>query len=395
MSAGYQRGDLLEMGLDVQDIEKAERHFGKSITTEKAVDWIFNGCPGYNPSASAATSTAVVPFNAAATSSGATTTTDGTGWDTLEPLTGQDAPKSGWDEDYDSPEGSAAKALTAVRGNDAGLNAEGYARHPVQDMGWPQDMSRGTTGRTNTPVDQLGPGKDSNMPIDLTQETSMPPLIDQDDELQKAIALSKQDLGGQSQAMSRQQSSKSRQQQEEDEMAQALSMSMVDMRASGLSVQSEHPDLEAEAALLEVRQDVDRPMALITPPSAFLSYLPNLIHCFYYNLPFRNALFGIEFFESTDEPLFGDYARGKARTTREFLQERWKPDAVHPDVIRLAAIQRLFVFMTSSKRTRTSLADFMDAFKLDDGTKAIMRPPLQDMRRTCSLTFDGDFYSPA
>jgi hypothetical protein len=384
------------MGLDVQDIEKAERHLGKSITTEKAVDWIFNGCPGYNPSASAAASTAVVPFNAAATaSSGATTTTDGTGWDTLEPLTGQNAPKSGWDEDYDSPEGSAAKALTAVRGNDAGLNAEGYARHPVQDMGWPQDTSRGTTGRTNTPVDQLGPGKDSNMHIDLTQETSMPPLIDQDAELRKAIALSKQDLGGQSQAMSRQQSSKSRQQQEEDEMAQALSMSMVDMRASGVSVQSENPDVEAEAALLEVRQDVDRPMALITPPSAFLSYLPNLIHCFYYNLPFRNALFGIEFFEPTDEPVFEDYARGKARRTWEILQERWKPDPVHPDVIRLAALQRLFVFVTSSKRTRTSLADFMDAFKLDDGTKAIMRPPLQDMRRTCSLTFHGNIHSPA
>lgn len=384
-SSSYDRSQVLELGLDVDDVAKAESHFGSSITVEKAIDWILNGCPGYN--AHASSNNAVVPYTGS--------NNDNDNWQGLNPFLNEVQPqpdmKSAWDDDYVDPHSAAAKGLVGVReGGD--LNAYGYAAHPKKegDVFWDGNQNRqGTTGRTNTPVD--GPGSSADHPIEIgggQQETSMPPLVghnQEDEDLQKALEMSKGDMGGQSQAMSRQPSDSAarQQQQEEDELAQALSMSVMDMGASGMSVQSAHGDADAEAALLETRADFDRPIALITPPSAFLSYFPNLIHCFHANVPFRNSLFAIQFFESTDPAiLFANYARGTAKSTRKILAERWQSQEIPSAIILLAALQRLFAFVTLSKRSRTSLADFMDAVGLHDGSKAInVRMPTPDIKR--------------
>lgn len=382
----YSRSAILDIGLPAEDIDKAERHFGSSITTEKATDWILNGLPGYDPSSSSANiNTAVVPYAGGGSS--------GNGWETLQPLMGQDpSTKSAWEDDENATTFSAAQGLAAVRGagsrSGADLNENDYPNHLKKvsdDSQWWSDNDKGRTGRTNTPAD--GPKEEPCEPIDLTQdvpmqETSIPPLVSEEDEqLRKAIELSKGDQGAQSQAMSRRPSSR-QQQREDDEMAQALSMSIMDMNASGMSAHSLQLDADAETALSEVRQDPDRPMALVTPPSAFLSYLPNLVHCFYYNAAFRQNLYLIRFFEPSDDALFANYARGKAVSTRKLLAERWHTDDIPLVVIQLATLQRLFAFMANSRRTRTSLADFMDAFNIQDGSRSAFRHPAQDMKCT-------------
>ena len=429
----YDRASVLEMGIDAEDVDKAERHFGlASVTTEGAVNWIFEGMPGYDPGRPLQNSNshAVVPYNA---SGPPDLPAPPPGWETHE----RRPDHSGWE---------AANSLTSMRNEDGSSSRYTSYRHDSSNMHEDvaraaqhdkqtqeqqqhhpssHDEDRGIAGRNVTPVGGMdgagagtgtrtGPGtaagSSSGNPINLTSahDSPMPPLEDADDpELAKALALSLADThpqqsqsqsyrhgntlsvdtdrsgmpplvanggtAGHSAAMSRQTSRT--QQQEDDDMAKALNMSMADMQASAtLSAAGG----EEESIEKRIRPNLETPMALVTPSSLFLSYVPAVIHTFFYNLPFRNALLALDFGYDSKPASFDRFETEKpAVLTRALLSSTSTPplDAA----VKLAALQRLFAFMLGSRKAHVALTDVIHAFSIAP-PKTTHRSPAYDMK---------------
>ena len=421
---GYDRASVLEMGIDAEDVDKAERHFGlASVTTEGAVNWIFEGMPGYDPSRPSQDSHAVVPYNSYAPPA---MPPPPPGWETQD----RRPDHSGW-------EAEAARSLTSMRNENSSSQYTSY-RHDSSNMDRDiargaqydrqtqeqqqqhpstHDEDRGIAGRNVTPVGGMdgagagtAAGSSSGNPINLTSshDSPMPPLEDADDpELAKALALSLADTGsqqsqshsyrqgntltvntdasgmpplvanggtaGHSAAMSRQTSRT--QQQEDDDMAKALNMSMADMQASAtLSAAGG----EEESIEKRIRPSLDTPMALVTPSSLFLSYVPAVMHSFFYNLPFRTALLALDFGYDSKPASFDRFETEKpAVLTRALLGN--SPTPPLDAAVKLAALQRLFVFMLGSRKAKVALTDVIHAFSITP-PKTTHRSPAYDMK---------------
>lgn len=213
-----------------------------------------------------------------------------------------------------------------------------------------------------------------------TQATSGP--AHEDDDLARALALSMEDsqsqhrsggahtgLGtGQSADMSRAQS-QSRLEQEEADFAKALSESVVAMdRKASSSISKAKDPIDTK-----VRFDADTPMVM-SSPSSFLAYVPAMLQTYYFNHIFRKTIIEAEI-PYTPTPNFANYGTDDVQLTRTFLA----PDATEA-IIRIAALQRLFIYLSQSKRSRTGLRDILDAFSITAPSAMQDRNPLPAMK---------------
>lgn len=409
------REALLDMGLELAAVNKAVRHFGPGIQAEQAVTWIFEGCPGYVEYAAPPTpahSQEVVPFVGPQSQPVQDSTSN------MQP--GQSQPysqavqidDSGWHDAFQEAapftDNDIASSMLALKDTSNSGNptlgssknitssnnryrSDSTITQPANDV-WEMDPS--DIGR---PYSQIPPTEDvrpANVPvIDLSNPDGMQvpsapraspvdpsaqpsglatPQEDGDADLRRAIELSLQEStnnGGVSADMSRAASRTRAQQQEEDDFAAAMSQSILDadQQASTATVKDQNP-LDTR-----IRSEADVPV-VITSPSSFLAYLPPMMHTFYYNPIFRKVILELEF-DYIQPPAFDNYSNDTPILTRSLLAQD-TPDCS----IKLAALQRLFIFLSQSRRARTGLTDIMDAFGIKVPTAARDRNPLADMK---------------
>jgi hypothetical protein len=382
------RSALVEMGLPEDAIDKAEKHFGSKLETTSAVTWIFDGMPDYVE----AQNTQVVPYAGPQVNN--------------EPL--QQPNNAGWVKAYE--EHATANAMLGLKdtpGNNSTDNSKRYrsdstitqpandlwqmdpadmdrpySKLPpavedvhvptiVTDLGGDTDMSR-TSAPRNSPVDMPSTNAQDNGDASGGKPVHGPqPEEDVDADLKRAIELSLQESsaqGGASADMSRA-GSRSRQQQEEDELTAALSQSIVlaNQRATAST------SLEQDPLLTQIRANPDIPV-IISSPSSFLSYLPSVLQSFYFNPIFRKVVLEIDG-NFSQSPSYSKYYGQNPVLTRSIVA----PDT--PDhLIKLLALQRLFVYLKHSQRSKTDLIDIMDAFNIAVPNTAKDRNPLGEMR---------------
>lgn len=411
---GNVRDVLLDMGMDLGDVNKAIKHFGPGIQAEQAVDWILEGCQGYVEYAPPLSqvphpSTQVVPYVGPQANPSSSSTAAGQSH--LQPHHYQQAyqnDNTGWYNAFretELTETDIASSMLALKdpNNNAGRNNTGTNRYrsdsiitqpatdvwelPASDIGRPysqlpppiEDVHSSnipTIGLSNTD-DTKGISAPRASPVDTSSfannkdSGSQTPQEDGDADLRRAIELSleesKQQTAG-SADMSRA-ASKSRLQQEEDDMAAAMSQSILyaDQQASATSIKEQDP------MDTRLRSGSDTPVIIVSP-SSFLAYLPPMMHTFYYNPIFRKVVLELEF-DFIQDATFEKYASDSPVLTRSLLPEG-TPDCN----IKLAALQRLFIFLAQSSRAKTGLVDIMDAFAIKVPTAARNRDPLPDMK---------------
>lgn len=424
---------LLEMGMNLDDINKAVKHFGPGMTTETAVDWILNGCPGYvdyapphlSQASHPAPNTQVVPY---AGTHPHQQPSSNTGQSALQPhntyRSAQQSNNDGWlhafqDHNKNLTENDIASSMLALKDtNNEGQNTAGNSNNnnrcrsdsmitqPAYDP-WElhdSDIGRGcskipptedvpsstyapTSNYDNVPTIDLsqadgngskGLSAPRTSPIDPSMKSdgnsnvaTQGPQEEGDADLKRAIELSLQESTNNaagSTDMSRA-ASRTRAQQEEEELNQAMSQSMLyaDQQASASFTKDQH-SLDTKP-----REDPDVPVVL-TSPSSFLAYLPSMLHTFYYNPTFRQMVLNLDI-DYMQTPSFENYSGDKPILTRSLLP----PQA--PDyLVKLAALQRLFIFMFQSRRTKTGLTDIMDAFGIKVPNVTRDRNPLSDMK---------------
>ena len=363
--SGYDREYLLkELCIPVEAVDKAEHHFGAKIANDTALDWIFNDFPGYDPSGSNCTT---ITSNALVLPHSATTDW---GLDHAPTVEQQEHPP--WASNALNALGQEFKPGEVARKQWEHFEVDNRGR--VEDMvdNTDAELDRGRAGRPS-PVEVLQTGGGREDPVDLTssQELSRPPLVlDEDDELQKALALSMQDQVG------RHAPSATRLPilgaNEDEDMAQAMSLSIAELERQG----SLTLDSETEDPKYRIRAHPDVPVT-IQAPSAFLSHIPALLQTLYYNSSFRSTLLSIAFPYSL-EPSYENYAtEDPAFPTRALL-----PEGTEECVIKMASLQRLFLFLQKTRRASASLADFVHSFKLVTSPvgSANSRSPLEDIK---------------
>lgn len=413
--AAQAREALLELGFENDKVNKAVKHFGSCIDISEAVEWILNDCPGYVDYAPPAhqaphpsSNTQVVPYVGPQQDSG----------QSAPYSQAQQNDNSGWVSAYqeqssaqltDNDVASSILALKDSRnatGSQVQQNrnrSDSLVTQPPGDNPWevkPGDLDRPYTKipleppTEDVPHSQYAATMDQNrMPtIDLTNAdgnvgTSAPraspidpalrsnsnltPSGDGDADLERAIALSlaESNKAAASSDMSRTGSLSRARQQEEDDYNRALSQSMLfaDQQASTSSLKEQDP-LDTR-----IRSDPDTPV-VVSSPSSFLAYLPSMMHTFYANPLFRKVILELEM-DYVQTPSFEKYGGDAPVLTRSLLQ----PSA--PDcVVKLAALQRLFLFMSHSRRAKSGLTDIMDAYGIKIPNGARDRNPLSDMK---------------
>ena len=363
----YNRSYLVdELGLSAEDVDKAEQHFGPGIANDRAIDWIFSGFPGYNPKA---TTGGIDSSNALVATQPQTTG--------REP----DPPTSGSDYRQEQHPAWASNALNALGqeykpGEVAKKQWENYVYEPRREEDTvdtdQEERDRGRAGRPS-PVEQMQQGGARNNPVDLTgsQEAGALPLLgEEDDELQKALALSMQDQRGFHSATV---AASALGANEDDDMAQAMNLSIAELERQGsVMLESETDDPKDR-----IRPHPDVPV-ILPAPSAFLSYIPALLQALYCNTTFRSTVLSIDFPYLRD-PTYENYATDAPNV---FTRSLFPPSDKEEGIIKMATLQRLFVFLQKTKRAKGSLADFMDAFRIKStpGGIAHNKSPLDDLK---------------
>lgn len=433
------RATLLDMGMDGTDVNKAIKHFGPGIQIEAALDWILSGCPGYVEYAAppaAPPNTQVVPYTGSNQQQQSTSLSN-TGQSASPHYGGyvqsQPINNDGWLRAYEehnnknnATENDIASSMLALKQtNNAGNNNHStasntgnnnnrcrsdstitqpgrsvwdidesdigrpYSKIPLpEDVPVPSNYGDSTNIPTIDLTDVDGNGNNSvgkgtsaprTSPIDPALKSAFeddpPPLQgpqeEVDPDLKRAIELSLQESAAKPAAstdMSRA-ASMSRAQQEEDELNQAMSQSMLyaDQQASASFTKQQDEDNA------KPRADLDVPVVLTTT-SSFLAYLPSMIQTFYFNPTFRRMVLELDL-DYMQSPSFQNYPSDAPTLTRSLL-----PPQTADCVVKLAALQRLFIFMSQSKRAKTGLTDVMDAFGIKVPNATRDRNPLGDMR---------------
>lgn len=370
---------LYEFGFDREAVLKAQRHFGDKLQVETAVDWILNGCPDYNPDRVANVASvdnsarAVVPYKPAAANTSSR-------W-SPELATPNEGQKS-------NPEWEAVSSLAALQAETlrqqqwAGHDAEAALRE-VAARGAAEDaMDESIDGLSNkagrcSPVDHAAVNS-ANNPIDLTagdNVSGMKGLLDaaassEEDEIQRAIRLSLEDHAPPFQptpliqnaatatSMSRG-PSRSRQLQEDADMAAAMSASMAELETQGANSVASLV-LEDSHSASRMRTSADVPV-MIVPPSGYLAFIGPVLASFFYNIPFRNAVLALEI-EWRDSFSYNEYA-GEIPELDAFTRDL-ATGSGNVATLRLAALQRLFVFLLHTRRAKIGIGDIMDAFDI-------------------------------
>ena len=370
---------LIEAGFLQADVEKAKSHFGDNANVEQVAEWILSGCPGYDADKNATKDVFVAE----------TPPNQSSGW-----WSDDDANKAKRSHADIAEWAAASNKVDEVR-NAAfareqwktwdGSSTNTAPQSDNQVVKYAPDAVMTSRAGQPSPVDNTS-GKTRETVIDLTGDTPAekpkPGLLalaeaatgtNEEDDIQRAIRMSLEDQGNlatpyaASAQMSRAVSA-TREEQESEQLAAALTASMADLEAATPAAGGMSTSVTAEVPpATRIRMSADAPIVL-APPGGFLAYIGPVIYSLFCNIPFRNAVLGIDiewlptftYEDYADEvPAPGDFTRDLVTNSGD------------SDTLRVAALQRLFAFMMLSKRANMGVVDLMDAFDI----RKLDRPP--------------------
>lgn len=421
-----QRQTIIEFsGCTEVELNKAIRHFGDRLSSEAAINWILNGCPDYDENRSSSANTQPSNSNALVRVGNVD---DNRGWESLaddghgaggsskDKVT--DAART-----LASLQNEEVNRMTAEQ-QWANFDAAKYQRESRQyrsandddddDVAAADTLEHGSRGRAGRPS-PVGNGDDGGLtdnnenngnlhgrdpayPINLADSQELgnvTPLLgaggsaDEDEEMRKAIQMSLEangsrthshggggrgaegsgylsttaSAGGMSRSQSQQpavHTARTRVEQEDEDMQQALSASMADIRDSGHLPNSVVEDLGDPRT--RFRAHLDQPIAL-QASSPLTSYVPAVVHHFYANVAFRHAVLSFNFSHLRLPNVEPTYEKYHTESPQVLTKSLYRPD-IDDATLKMACVQRLFLYLATSRRSRSHIADLVDVFQL-------------------------------